>query len=96
MPIPEITNSSGMPQVAPKAMKIAAMGYSRAAFTGNSPGPKITAPWNSTSPATTRPRSRSSSPRRVDGWGGAAVSPPPAGRTSGWDMAPPRRVLLEG
>ena len=64
MPIPEIRNSSGMPQVAPKASRTVATRFSAAAFTGNSPAPKMTAVWNSTSPTTTSARSASSSPRR--------------------------------
>jgi len=63
IPIPEITNSSGMPQVAPKAMNTVTTRFSAAAFSGNSPAAKMTAVWKSTNPTTTTSaRSRSSSP----------------------------------
>jgi hypothetical protein len=54
-----------MPQVAPKARNTAASGYSAPAFTGNSPGPKMTALWKKTSPTTTSARNRSRSLLRV-------------------------------
>ena len=48
----------------PKASRRVATRFSAAAFTGNSPAPKMTAVWKSTSPTTTSARSASSSPRR--------------------------------
>ncbi len=88
-PMPETTNSKGMPQVKPHRTSTSNPGLGRGSFTNHEPAVMNTmAEWNTTKPATTKARMKSSSGRRCAEGEGAADklgAPMPRGAGAVWD-----------